>query len=387
MSPSYMRLALRHGRIKYPAFTNKDIDELEADLEKQPCHGCAAGKAKRRPHGGTHEDDVETRNDVMVFEDEYGPEATKTHRGYTKFAAFRTRRSRWGFVYLMKTQSDIYDVFHQFFDDYYRKFGELPTMILMDNDPTHKSDEMDRLLRKRGVTAKFTVPHCGEQNPAEVYIRTISTVARTHLAHSGLPKPFWGYSVLWACYLCNRLITDGNPDMKSPWEMEHGEPPLLDHLRPFGSVVYSALPHDGREQARAEGLDAAAEVGVLVGCSEQHRGYLVFFPRRGRNGSGNVLVRRHLRFWPPGTAPPQVDDATFREQRRAIAQQPPPAPVGAAVPPLPAPVGAQPRPVHKSKAERKAAKKAAKALRKAKAHAKLVEQEAASAPSCSLHSL
>ena len=97
MSPSYMRLALRHGRIKYPVFTNKDIDELEADLEKQPCHGCAAGKAKRRPHGGTHEDDVETRNDVMVFEDEYGPEATKTHRGYTKFAAFRTRRSRWGF--------------------------------------------------------------------------------------------------------------------------------------------------------------------------------------------------------------------------------------------------------------------------------------------------
>ena len=57
MSPSYMRLALRHGRIKYPAFTNKDIDELEADLKKQPCHGCAAGKAKRRPHGGTHEDD------------------------------------------------------------------------------------------------------------------------------------------------------------------------------------------------------------------------------------------------------------------------------------------------------------------------------------------
>ena len=108
-----------------------------------------------------------------------------------------------------------------------------------------------------------------------------------------------------------------------------------------------------------------------MGCSEQHRGYLVFFPHRGRNGSGNVLVRRHLRFWPPGTAPPQVDDATFREQRRAIAQQPPPAPVGAAVPPLPAPVGAQPRPAHKSKAERKAEKKAAKALRKAKAHAKL----------------
>ena len=61
------------------------------------------------PHGGTHEDDVETRNDVMVFEDEYGPEATKTLRGYTKFAAFRTRRSRWGFVYLMKAQSEACD--------------------------------------------------------------------------------------------------------------------------------------------------------------------------------------------------------------------------------------------------------------------------------------
>ena len=51
------------------------------------------------------------------------------------------------FVYLMKTQSDIYDVFHQFFDDYYRKFRELPTMILMDNDPTHKSDKSCRQAR------------------------------------------------------------------------------------------------------------------------------------------------------------------------------------------------------------------------------------------------
>ena len=78
--------------------------------------------------------------------------------------------------------------------------------------------------------------------------------------------------------------------MMGPWQVEKNEAPDLSHLRPFGATVYSALPHDGHKQARSEGLDAAAEVGCLVGISTKAEGYLVYFPHRGRNKSGNVLV-------------------------------------------------------------------------------------------------
>ena len=53
----------------------------------------------------------------------------------------------------------------------------------------------------------------------------------------------------------------------SPYDMEHGVPPDLSHLRPFGSTAYVHVPHDGREKGRSEKLDAAAEVGILVGYS------------------------------------------------------------------------------------------------------------------------
>ena len=107
-----------------------------------------------------------------------------------------------------------------------------------------------------------------------------------------------------ANYLRNRMPCTGNPGAVSPYQMEFANPPDTSHHHPWGRTVYSHLPHDSRENSRGESLDAAAEVGILVGYQGNGSGYRVFFPDR-RGGKGSVLIRRDLKFCKPGTAPPE----------------------------------------------------------------------------------
>ena len=118
-----------------------------------------------------------------------------------------------------------------------------------------------------------------------------------------------------ANYLRNRMPCTGNPGAVSPHQMEFGHPPNTSHNRPWGQTVYSHLPHDSRENSRGESLDAAAEVGILVGYQDNGSGYRVFFPDR-RGGKGSVLTRRDLKFCKPGTAPPEEGDERFQARRR-----------------------------------------------------------------------
>ena len=185
----------------------------------------------------------------------------------------------------------------------------------MDNGPVNLSHKTLQLLMQRAIHLRTTTPHCSEQNPAERYIRTICTVCRILLAASGRPMAYWGMAMLHAVYLHNRLPKKMNPGYKSPEHMETSIAPDLRHLHPWGDTVYCHLPHDDREMARPESLSAAAEVGVYVGCTSGTHKHLVFFPHRGRNGGGNVLERRHLLFYKPGTAPPDMEgDAKFRNR-------------------------------------------------------------------------
>ena len=196
-----------------------------------------------------------------------------------------------------------------FLQRYHRARGHLPSILFSDNGPVNVSAEMDAVLDKRMIVRRNTVPHCSEQNPAERYIGIVSAGARANLHHSGRPMLLWGEAVKAFVYVMNRMPNSSNPGGVSPYEMEHSRKPDNSHFVEWGATVYSHLPHDGREMARPESLDAAAEVGIMVGYSTNTKGYRIYFPERGnKNQNGNILVRRHLKFFPPGNAPPDEGD-------------------------------------------------------------------------------
>nr|GEV22393.1 hypothetical protein [Tanacetum cinerariifolium] len=77
----------------------------------------------------------------------------------------------------------------------------------------------------KGIKTEFSVPRTPQQNGiAERKNRTLIEAARTMLADSLLPIPFWAEAVNTACYVQNRVFMT-KPQDKTPYELLNGRTP------------------------------------------------------------------------------------------------------------------------------------------------------------------
>nr|GEV37656.1 hypothetical protein [Tanacetum cinerariifolium] len=84
---------------------------------------------------------------------------------------------------------------------------------------------------------EFSVPRTPQQNGiVERKNRTLIEAAKTMLADSLLPIPFWAKAVNTACYVQNMVLVT-KPHNKTPYELLHGRTPSIGFMRPFGCHV------------------------------------------------------------------------------------------------------------------------------------------------------
>jgi hypothetical protein len=103
------------------------------------------------------------------------------------------------------------------------------------------------------------------------------------LLESGLPKTLWGYAILHANYLRNRMHTRALPD-KTPYEMIHHEKPTLKDIHMWGIEVYVKINQGYK-------LAARAKRARWIGISDQSHGHYIYWP-----DSQKVSVERNVVF-------------------------------------------------------------------------------------------
>nr|GEV94185.1 hypothetical protein [Tanacetum cinerariifolium] len=82
-----------------------------------------------------------------------------------------------------------------------------------------------------------SVPRTPQQNGiAERKNKTLIEAARTMMADSLLPIPFWAEAVNIACYVQHRVLVT-KPHKKNHYELLHGRTPSIGFMRPFGCHV------------------------------------------------------------------------------------------------------------------------------------------------------
>nr|GEW63334.1 hypothetical protein [Tanacetum cinerariifolium] len=79
-------------------------------------------------------------------------------------------------------------------------------VIRSDNETEFKNSDLNQFCGLKGIKREFSVPRTPQQNGiAERKNQTLIEVARTMLADSLLPIPFWAEAVNTACYVHNRV--------------------------------------------------------------------------------------------------------------------------------------------------------------------------------------
>ncbi|GJW87066.1 ribonuclease H-like domain-containing protein [Tanacetum coccineum] len=124
---------------------------------------------------------------------------------------------------------------------------------------------------------EFSVARTPQQNGVvERKNRTLIEAARTMLADSLLPIPFWAETVNTACYVLNRVLVT-KPQNKTPYELLIGNLPSISFMRPFGCplTILNTLDFLGK-------FDGKSDEGYLFGYSTTSKAFRVYNKRTKR---------------------------------------------------------------------------------------------------------
>nr|GEU87341.1 retrovirus-related Pol polyprotein from transposon TNT 1-94 [Tanacetum cinerariifolium] len=143
-----------------------------------------------------------------------------------------------------------------------------------DNGTEFKNQDLNQFCGMKGMKKEFSVARTPQQNGiAERKNMTLIEAARTMLADSLLPVPFWAETVNTACYVQNMVLVT-KPHNKTPYELLLGRPPSIGFMRPFGCLVtiLNTLDPLGK-------FDGKADEEFLVAYSVSSKAFRVFNSR------------------------------------------------------------------------------------------------------------
>nr|GEX44288.1 putative ribonuclease H-like domain-containing protein [Tanacetum cinerariifolium] len=176
--------------------------------------------------------------------------------------------SRFTWVFFLATKDETSPIIKTFIIGLENQLSLNVKVIRSDNRTEFKNNDLNQFCRIKGIKRRFSAPRTPQQNGiAKRKNRTLIEAARTMLADSLLPIPFWAEAVNTACYVQNRVLVT-KPQNKTPYELLHDRTPSIGFMRPFYCLVtvlntlYSLGKFDGK-----------VDEGFLVGYSVKNAAF------------------------------------------------------------------------------------------------------------------
>ena len=233
------------------------------------CEVCALTKKVRVINRSSPERSVEPL--ARVFSDFWGPYREPTLTGEVYMLTFMDDYTRKSWVTLTKLRTALPSVFARWKAYVEKQSGFKVKAVRCDNALEYKAME-GPILSKEGIALELTAVYSPWQNGvAERLNRTLVTMARSMLQHAKLPLRFWGFAVITACYLRNRMPI--GPDGKCPEEAFTGCKVSVGHIRTFGCIAYANIPKETRGK-----LELVARKTILIDYLPISKQYQLYNP-------------------------------------------------------------------------------------------------------------
>lgn len=261
------------------------VDGFSFDASKKLnfCEPCVEGKIHRTKFPkASNNRSKETLG--LIHSDVCGKISTKSLSGAEYFLTFIDDKTRYTWVYILKTKDQVFEKFCEWKSMVENQEDKKVKILRTDNGGEYTSGEFEKYLKKEGIRHELTIPKNPEQNGvAERMNRTLVEMTRSML--HDMPKKFWAEALSTAVYLRNRSPTTSVPDM-TPYEALQGEKPDVSHLKQFGCICYAHIPKDERKK-----LDSKATKCIFLGYGDRVKGYRLYDETRGK-----VIHSRDVRF-------------------------------------------------------------------------------------------
>ena len=248
-------------------------------VEKLFCEACQFGKKKRTTYPISNLRCNKPFHSIHC--DIWGPSPTTDINGYKYFLIFVDDYSRMTWAFLLKQKSDTAKTLQNFCSMIKRQFNTDIKCFRSDNAKDFCNNELKEFFAYHGIRHETSCPYTPQQNGlAERKIGDIMNKGRTLMFAANMPRNLWGFAILTAVYLINRVPSKGL-NMTAPIELLESKFLIVqgEKLKPkiFGCVGY-VLSHD-RDQDK---LSPKAHKCVFVGYSNTQKGYKLYHPSTKR---------------------------------------------------------------------------------------------------------
>jgi transposase InsO family protein len=127
-------------------------------------------------------------------------------------------------------------------------------------------DELSNYCEKHGIKRQFSIARTPQHiGVVERMNEIVHKMAMTMLDESKVPKTFWGEVVQTVVNILNKVHIRVNSD-KTPYELWHGTPTSIKHLKVFGRKCYIK-----RNEEKIGKFDSRDDEGILLGYSSRSK--------------------------------------------------------------------------------------------------------------------
>nr|GEY21911.1 putative ribonuclease H-like domain-containing protein [Tanacetum cinerariifolium] len=145
--------------------------------------------------------------------------------------------TRFTWVFFLDTKDETGPILKTFITGLENQPSLKVKVIRSDNGTEFKNNNLNQFCGMKGIKREFSVPITPQKNGiAERKNMTLIEAAKTMLADSLLPIPFWAKAVNASCYVQNKVLVT-KPHNKTLYKLLHGRTPSIGFMRPFSCHV------------------------------------------------------------------------------------------------------------------------------------------------------
>ena len=142
----------------------------------------------------------------LIHTDVCGPMFMHAKGGFVYFITFIDDYSRYGYLYLMRYKFEAFERLKEFKNEVEKQLGRSIKSLRSDRGGEYLSQAFLDYLRDNGILSQWTPPYMPQHNGVvERRNRTLLDMVRFMMGKADLPKSFWGYALVTAVYILNRV--------------------------------------------------------------------------------------------------------------------------------------------------------------------------------------